>query len=57
MKLRLWIKTKIFDVSEANYNYLLQRTVSILGNLQDAEEAIQDLAEAIMTKERTFAEV
>lgn len=48
-------KTKIFDVFEANYNYLLQRAVSILGNLQDAEDAMQNLAEAIMTNDIPFA--
>ena len=48
--------TKVFDAFEANYNYLLKRAVSILGNIEDAEDAMQDLAETIITNEIDFRE-
>lgn len=47
----------LFDVYEKNYNLLLKKAVSILGNLHDAEDVLQDLAIIIMEKEYKFIDV
>lgn len=48
---------KVFAIYEKQYDQLLKRAVSILGNLHDAEDVMQDLAIMIMEKEDIFANV
>lgn len=48
---------KIFHIYEIQYNQLLKRAVSILGNLYDAEEAMQEVAITLIKNREIFEEI
>ena len=48
---------KIFYIYESQYNQLLRRAVSILGNLYDAEEAMQEVAITLIKNREIFEEI